>query len=98
MFSIVLGWSVLMIAADGCAVDMSAELVANGAEVNHTMESGWTAMHAAAKVGNVNTLSMLLSRGGNKNILAKHKEFGQNLKVEDVTADSEILGVLSKYY
>lgn len=86
-----------MVAANGGAFEMSAELVANGAEVNHSMETGWTAMHTAAKVGNGRTLDMLLSKGGDKKVLAAHRDFGKNLKAEDVSTDPNILEILAKY-
>ena len=91
------GWSVLMNCANDGSLSMAREMVANGADVNHSMDTGWTAMHTAAKMSNGPILEMLLQNGGNKNLLARHRDFGANLKVEEVTADQRMLDLLQRY-
>lgn len=46
---------------------MTSTLVANGAWVEQVCRKKWTAMHEAAKVGNVDILMMLLRNGGRVN-------------------------------
>ena len=77
---------------------MAEWLVAHGASVNEQMPTGWTAMHAAAKAGDAQILEMLLKKGGNKNIQAKHRNLGWNLKVADVARNyPHIQALLEKY-
>lgn len=47
--------------------EMTSTLVANGAWVEQVCRKKWTAMHEAAKVGNVDILMMLLRNGGRVN-------------------------------
>ena len=57
----------------------------------------WTAAHAAAKRGNVSVLEILLEAGADKNLKATHRDFGRNLRVEDVSTDTNVLKLLEKY-
>ena len=90
------GWTVLMVCAENQSPAMAKALVEHGASVNTSMDSGWTSMHAAAKVGSAEIVKLLLDHGGDKNILAKHREFGSNLAVEDVTTNQNILELLAE--
>ena len=79
-------------------IQMVEWLLLNGANPNAQMPlTGWTAMHSAAKEGNVEVLKLLLEKGGSKNLEAKHQNLGRNLAVKDCTADAEILALLEKY-
>ena len=91
------GWTPLMSAAENNAAMMVTWLIKNGAVVNIAMDTGWTAMHAAAKKNSYDILKILLDNNGDKNLEAVHRDFGRNLKVEDVTADERILELLKKY-
>ena len=92
------GWTPLMGAAENNRVKSIEWLFKQGAIVNMAMSTTqWTAMHAAAKNGHYECLKVLMDHGGNKHLEAMHREFGRNLKVEDVTADDKILQLLSKY-
>ena len=86
-----------MRAAENNNHEIACTLVDNGAEINAQMTSGWTAMHAASKVENKKTLEFFLQKGGNKNLQGNHRDFGANLKVEDVTMDPTVLDILNKY-
>jgi ankyrin repeat protein len=73
-------------------------LVDHGADVNKRMPgTGWTAMHAACKKGNYAVLEYLLQSGGDKKLEASHREFGENLKVADLTTDPEFYKMLAQY-
>lgn len=91
------GWTPLMSAAENNAALMVTWLIKNGAVVNIAMDTGWTAMHAAAKKNSYDILKILLENGGDKNLEAVHRDFGRNLKVEDVTVDERLLELLKKY-
>ena len=71
-------------------------LLIKGANINAPMSTGWTAMHAAAKNNHHDILDLLLEGGGNKDLLAKHKEFGSGLKVTDVTSDPKTIRMLQQ--
>lgn len=47
--------------------EMASTLVANGAWVEQVCQKKWTAMHEAAKVGQVDILMLLLRNGGRVN-------------------------------
>ena len=72
-------------------------LLKNGANPNTSMSTGWTALHAAAKKSNYEVLKLLLNYKGDKHKEAAHRDFGRNLKVEDVTTDDKILELLKAY-
>ena len=91
------GWTPLMAAADGGQLEACRWLLKNGAQVNASMSTGWTAMHSAAKKGFRDIVALLLESNGNKNIMGAHREFGKNLRVEDVTTDNNILSLLDAY-
>ncbi len=91
------GWTPLMSAAENNRIDSAMWLLDHGADFNQYMYSGWTASHAAAKKGNYEILKLFLDRGADKNMTADHREYGRNLKVEDVTADINIMKLLNKY-
>ena len=91
------GWTPLMAAADGGQLEACKWLIKNGAQVNMSMSTGWTAMHSAAKKNIKDIVALLLDNKGNKNILSAHRDFGRNLKVEDVTTDDDIIALLEKY-
>jgi hypothetical protein len=91
------GWTPLMAAAEHNHLAFVKWLLSKGASVNFTMKTGWTAMHAAAKNNHHEVLKLLLEKGGDKDIEAAHRDFGRNLKVEDVTANEETLKVLKQY-
>ena len=59
--------------------------------------TGWTAGHAATKKGNLEILELLLKNGANQSTLAMHREFGKNLRFEDVTQERPVLELLQKY-
>ena len=93
-----LGWTILMACADHESLEMCQWLVSKGAEVNAVMAAtGWSAMHAASKKGHKEIVELLLKAGGDKHLKAKHREFGQNLEVEDVTLDQGVIHVLEQY-
>jgi ankyrin repeat protein len=69
-------------------------LLDKGASVNASMNTGWTAMHAAAKHNHHDVLATLLANGGDKEIRASHRSFGRSLTVMDVTADPKTLRML----
>ena len=79
-------------------IEFARWLLQNGAEVNARMPStGWTAGHAATKKGNLELLESLLKSGADQHALAQHKEFGKNLRFEDVTKDEPVLQMLQRY-
>ena len=86
-----------MACANSGNVGMVEWLVAKGADPNLSMDTGWTALHAAAKNGHRGVLEVLLKHGGDKSLTAIHREFGKNLLVEDVTVDENILDLLNRY-
>ena len=69
-------------------------LLENGANPNAQMNTGWTAMHTAAKLAKPDLLKLLIDFGGQVDLLARHRDFGKNLKVADVTNDEAILGII----
>ena len=87
----------LMSCANSGNKEMAEWLVTRGADVNATMHTGWTAMHAAAKQGHADILKMLLDKGGNRNLTATHREFGRNLTLEDVATEQQIQDLLREY-
>ncbi len=91
------GWTPLMSAVENAQPEGVAWLLKRDARVNLAMDTGWTAMHAAAKNDDARILRLLLERGGNKNMKAVHRDFGKNLRVEDVTADPDTLALLREY-
>lgn len=95
--SISSGWTILMTCAEGGHLEMARLLVEKGADVNKRMATGWTASHAAAKMGHLQVLEFLLQNGADKNIRASHRQFGRDLKVEDVTADQQVIQLLSRF-
>ena len=91
------GWSVLMAAAENGWYPACEWLVKNLASVNSIMQTRWTALHAAAKMGHTHIVKLLLEAGGDPNIEATHREFGNNLTVADVTTDPEIMELLRQH-
>jgi ankyrin repeat protein len=93
------GWTPLMSAAENGQYDFAKWLLSspNGAEVNKQMKTGWTAMHAAAKKNNEGMVKLLLLHGGDQDIYATHKDFGNGLQVMDVTKDCKVLRLLAQY-
>lgn len=91
------GWTALMSCAEGDLLAMAKLLVESGAEVNIQMSTGWTALHAAAKMGSIATMEFLLQSGANKSLKASHRDFGRDLKVEDVTSNEQVLEILNRY-
>ena len=85
-----------MSCADHGRLEMAQWLIANGAEVNTQMSTGWTAMHAAAKMGHANIVELLLDNNGNPDLCARHKDFGVNLQVVDVATDPLVIAILKK--
>ena len=90
-----IGYTPLMAAVENNHLDFVNWLLSFHVGINFRMRTGWTAMHAAAKRNNRKMLKILLERGGNKNIIASHPQFGRNLKVEDVTCDKQTLMILT---
>jgi len=86
-----------MSAAENGHYKFARWLLDRGAAVNQAMETGWTAMHSAAKNDHGRVLVLLLRRGGDKNLKATHRDFGRNLFVEDVTANEDTLAILQKH-
>jgi ankyrin repeat protein len=91
MSVIISGWSVLI---QSCSLVQGREnvklvewLLEAGANVNHAMGSGWTALHAAAYNGHIETVKVLLKRGADTLATASKKDRppGRNLKPVDVT-------------
>ena len=74
-----------MVCAEHGSLEMAKWLVDKGADVNAQMSTGWTAMHTAAKNGHGHILKMLLDNNGDQHLIARHRDFGNCLKVEDVT-------------
>ena len=83
-----------MVCAEHGSLEMAQWLVDKGADVNAQMTTGWTAMHTAAKNGHNQVLKSLLENNGDPHLIARHRDFGNCLKVEDVTADESILALL----
>lgn len=86
-----------MSAAENNQLESCKWLIRHGANVNAAMATGWTAMHAAAKNGHAKVVEALLQAGGNKKSEASHRDFGKGQQVADVTTNTEVLKVLSKY-
>ena len=92
------GWTALMTAAENNQLESAKWLLKNGAGVNTQMEGTlWTAGHAAAKKGNFEILELLLKNGANQDLLARHRDFGKNLRFADVTHDEKVLQLLERY-
>jgi ankyrin repeat protein len=90
------GWTALMSACnnENEEKEFAQFLIDNGAAVNTIMKTGWSAAHVAAKSGNIAALELLIKSGANMNIRAQHREFGQNLRVKDVTMKPDLLKLL----
>jgi ankyrin repeat protein len=75
-----------------------AWLLDNGAALDHKMRSGWTAAHAAAYIGNIKVLSLLLNRGADINSVATKKDVPpfRNLKPRDVAKNDETRNLLDR--
>ncbi len=93
------GWTPLMSAAENGQYDFAKWLISfpNCVEVNKQMKTGWTAMHSAAKKNNEDMVKLLLLHGGNQNIYGYHKDFGNCLKVKNVTKSCKVLRLLAQY-
>ena len=91
------GWTTLMSAAENNQYEFAKWLLSEKATVNTQMKTGWTAMHAAAKKGNWSIIELLLENGGNKHLLASHRNFGTELKPEDVAKDYKTRFILRGY-
>jgi ankyrin repeat protein len=92
--STAIGWSVL-IQACSMITDEAVFLkwlLDKGADMNHSMASGWTAMHAASYNGNKEVLSLMLNSGANRNSMATKRDVPphRNLKPRDVSKNDEI--------
>lgn len=89
-----------MSAADNQKFEFCDWLIKNGADVNATMPTtGWTAMHAAAKRGDKDIIRLLLKNGGDKNLRARHRDFGSQCTVADIAVGARnhhVLDILKK--
>lgn len=95
---LLLGWTVLMQSSNRNWKSMVDWMLKNGADPNKQMlVTGWTAMHSAARKGNIDILKALLDNKGNKNLKGQHQSLGVNLIVEDCTVDQNIIALLAKY-
>ena len=84
------GWTILMAACEANKQDTVEWLLKKNADPNKQMDkSSWTAMHAAAKNGNVEILKLLLDAGGNPELQAEHRDIGYDLKVADAAMANE---------
>ena len=91
------GWTPLMGAVQRKNLAMVRCLVEEGAEVNKVMATKWTALHTAAKVGDIRIVRYLLHERANKNIAASHGDFGIGVIAQDVTSDQEIYALLKNH-
>jgi ankyrin repeat protein len=83
-----------MAAAENNRLDFVKWLLAQGANVNASMYTGWTAMHCAAKKNHHDVLGALLEGGGDRNMKSHHRGFGSGLKPVDVSKDSKTISML----
>ena len=91
-------WNALMSAAENNQIAMVKFLLKHGADANAVMSStNWGPLHVAAKRGNAEVLELLLQAGGDKTIQARHRDFGRDVTVEDVTTDKKIIKLLKMY-
>lgn len=92
------GWTPLMSAAENQHLAFCQWLLENGANVNDFMDAtGWTAMHAASKMGCLPIVKLLKENGGDHNMKAQKRELGTDLTVKAVTKDASIVSYLEQF-
>lgn len=85
----------LMSAAENDLLQSCKWLLEHGADVNKAMPAtGWTALHAAAKKGNLEVVQLLVKAGADSHKQAGHRDFGKGCKASDVTVDAAVLKLL----
>jgi ribosomal protein S27AE len=91
------GKTPLIVAAENNQYSFVTWLLAENAEANKKMTTGWTAMHAAAKINSAEIVRSLLYHDGNQDIRATHEDFSGLQRVKDVTTDPDVQEALYEY-
>ena len=89
-----------MSACENHRVDSVTWLISKGVNVNASMSTGWTALHAAAKVGATQCIQVLMQHGANQDVKAKHRNYGKDktaCQVANMEGKADVVAVLERY-